>query len=253
MKNDEEDKVLTERWLEFIEGLLPINIMPLFFFDGEKVETMADISNSASMLQTSIFSLFGMDIVSKLQDDLRAYNYKFKMDDKPDLNLSILSEHRNNLASCKEVLRKLHQEKASMIARLGYLRNQQDKLEFSFMRAGGDLYRKRTELNQRAIQIKSQLDKCNEEKNKIMEAAGPLLLVRKLLKAVEKQAKKEIVGGEVKTACKYLDKQAQEIIALINSELSGKKVEVFEKYFKEKKKELSKSSKVISYINLSHS
>lgn len=42
------DNWLTENWYEHIENLLPLRISNLFFFDGEKIESLADKKQSAN-------------------------------------------------------------------------------------------------------------------------------------------------------------------------------------------------------------
>src|SRR5918911_1431206 len=64
------DRVLTDSWGEYVESLIPLRISHLFFFDGEKIEGLADLENSAAVLSTAIHSLLGIDLVDKLTTDL---------------------------------------------------------------------------------------------------------------------------------------------------------------------------------------
>src|SRR6185295_17979712 len=41
------DSVLTGSWGEYFESLIPLRISNLFFFDGEKIEGLADLEHSA--------------------------------------------------------------------------------------------------------------------------------------------------------------------------------------------------------------
>ena len=60
-----------DRWQSFVEELVPRGIASLFFFDGEKVATMADEGQSGT-IRVSFDSLLGLDIIDRLRADLRS-------------------------------------------------------------------------------------------------------------------------------------------------------------------------------------
>ncbi len=70
--NGRLDQVMTEQWYEYVDEFIPLNISSLFFFDGEKIEALADPEGSANLIRTGITSLLGLDIVDKLGTDLNA-------------------------------------------------------------------------------------------------------------------------------------------------------------------------------------
>src|SRR5262249_47812156 len=45
------DRALTELWAEHVDTLMPTSVSQLFFFDGEKIETLADIETSRTVLR----------------------------------------------------------------------------------------------------------------------------------------------------------------------------------------------------------
>ena len=66
------DKGLTEQWAEHIEAILPVRLSPFFFFDGEKIEALADPATAPEVLRTALDALLGLDIVDRLRADLVA-------------------------------------------------------------------------------------------------------------------------------------------------------------------------------------
>jgi len=62
--------LLTDTWSEHVEEFIPARLSHLFFFDGEKIESLADFDSSAELLSTAIHSVLGLDIVDKLNSDL---------------------------------------------------------------------------------------------------------------------------------------------------------------------------------------
>ena len=56
----------------------------LFFFDGEKIEQLADLEESKKVLKKAINSLLGLEIVDQLNvdvDEFKKINFKNKDDD----------------------------------------------------------------------------------------------------------------------------------------------------------------------------
>src|SRR5215831_14259185 len=64
------DVLLAENWNEYVEELLPSRIAPLFFFDGEKIEQLADVQKAPELLRVAVQSLLEIDIVQWLSTDL---------------------------------------------------------------------------------------------------------------------------------------------------------------------------------------
>lgn len=250
--NGIEEKILSEKWLEFIEGLLPLNIMPLFFFDGEKVEEMAALENSSTMLGTGILSLLGMDIVSKLQDDLKLYENRHKITDTGNPDLSVLIDYRENVITCRGELKKLIQERASLQSKLEYTKGRLERAENKFLQSGGELYNKKEELMNKKEYITMQLDQYRERKYYIMTREGPFLLVNKLFSSLMKQAKKELTGNEAKIAGKYLAQQHKELLSLLDTDLTEEATAKINRYFNEKQEKFLKESSIEYYLNLSH-
>lgn len=56
----------------FLNELIPNGIADLFFFDGEKIAGLAE-DESGNVLQTAVRRLLGLDLVSKLRNDLSIY------------------------------------------------------------------------------------------------------------------------------------------------------------------------------------
>lgn len=252
--NNSEEKAVTEKWIEFIEGILPLNIMPLYFFDGEKVEEMASIENSSSMLATGILSLLGMDIVNKLQQDLKIYENRYILKDSKNLpDPFVIKEYHENVISLQTELKRKIQERALYQAKLEQAKGKLEKFEREFLKSGGDLYNRKEELYLKKERIRKQLIEYNEIKNQIMTKEGPFLLVGDLLSSIIKQAKDEMAGNEAEIAGKYLERQQKELIALLDNSLTGEIIEKINRYFKEKKKKFLKNSRITYYLNISHS
>ena len=76
----ERDDFFTEHWEQFIENYLPSGVAHLFFFDGEQIEELADAENSSKILETAIHSLLGLDLIERLEEDLKILERRKKTD-----------------------------------------------------------------------------------------------------------------------------------------------------------------------------
>ncbi len=66
----ELDSIEKSEWQQFINQLIPRGIAKLFFFDGEKIQSIADDNNENKYIQSSFDTLLGLDVVHQLQKDL---------------------------------------------------------------------------------------------------------------------------------------------------------------------------------------
>ncbi|EIU7503141.1 DNA sulfur modification protein DndD, partial [Salmonella enterica subsp. enterica serovar Kentucky] len=74
--NGKYDQLISEHWEEFVNEFIPQSISELFFFDGEKIENLADPKRSAELLKTGIEALLGLELLSTLSSDLNELQKK---------------------------------------------------------------------------------------------------------------------------------------------------------------------------------
>jgi DNA sulfur modification protein DndD len=87
--NDIFDEIITKDWDNFIEQILPAKVAQLFFFDGEKIEQLADLDQSKEVLRKAIDSLLGLEIVTRLNLDLGEFAKKSAVLSKDDKVIGI--------------------------------------------------------------------------------------------------------------------------------------------------------------------
>ena len=101
------DRTLSGTWADYVEDLLPLDIAGLFFFDGEKIEALADPDTAAAVIQSAINSLLGASTIEQLRADLAV----LKRRQIPDSGDAALEQQLKDLVV-------LHERQASALASL---------------------------------------------------------------------------------------------------------------------------------------
>lgn len=86
----------------FLNELIPHGIADLFFFDGEKISELAE-DESGNILRTAVRRLLGLDLISKLRNDLMIFmkrQQSSKLDGSQQQQLAELEERSKKL-SCE--------------------------------------------------------------------------------------------------------------------------------------------------------
>lgn len=132
IRNDKEDKIMAENWLEQVEVFIPLGISDLFFFDGEKIENFAHFKRAKEILKTAMYALLGIDIVEKLKIDLIKYEQKLTLGDNSTKDNSKISKKLKEIDEKKLLIENLFQSKASTETRIDVLRNELNEINDEF-------------------------------------------------------------------------------------------------------------------------
>ncbi|OGR02347.1 MAG: DNA sulfur modification protein DndD [Deltaproteobacteria bacterium RIFOXYD12_FULL_53_23] len=69
----ELENVSDDFWQGFVEEIIPERLSQLFFFDGEKIKSIADDNDGSQVLADAIKTLLGLDVVERLKADLSIF------------------------------------------------------------------------------------------------------------------------------------------------------------------------------------
>lgn len=218
LRNDELDPISSERWHEFIEEFIPSQISELFFFDGEKIEGLADPAQSSSLLKTGIYSLLGINAIDNLIKSLQ------QVEKKNALNLAN-HEEQSSLNKEQELIKGLDKNRNDIIQKIGSLNNEVDKItlninviEKNLKNSGSDLYENRHHIKEKLSELNSQKQIIEKEMLEISSGIAPLALVSSLINKLKAQA--QIGNGHTKKTISLLQKELGEmLIELKNTNL----------------------------------
>ncbi|WNG43784.1 DNA sulfur modification protein DndD [Archangium minus] len=184
LRDGQPDPVTTENWTELVEEFIPSRLSGFFFFDGEKIESLADLDRSAEVLATALQSLLGLDLVDLLQTDLKVVERRNKEKQRS-------REEQEKLAAAQAEVEQIKERYSEAVTECGSKTNQVDRqkkrirdLEEKFRKAGGELYTRRAEHEAERRAIENRLDTTYKHLQSLAEGAAPLLLVRELIDEV---------------------------------------------------------------------
>ncbi|WP_435112169.1 DNA sulfur modification protein DndD [Nocardiopsis synnemataformans] len=185
------DPVISRGWADHIEDLLPLEIASLFFFDGEKIESLADTRQAAAVIESAVQSLLGINTVRQLRTDLVALERR-KAASKEDKDASEeIVALRKDLQAAEAEFESSLQRRASLQSKLDQAKKRLGEAERIFAKDGGSYYERRTELESERKAVSEQLQTVQQSLLNASAGALPLSLLTSQIAAVQEQSEKE--------------------------------------------------------------
>ena len=191
LREERVDELLTEAWDEHVDAFIPARLAPLFFFDGEKIEALAQPASSRAVLETALNALLGLDVVRRLEVDLSTLERRHRTASLAGGDASQFDELRSQLEEAEHLRQRLFQESAAARNEVVQSRVVLDKVESRYQGAGGDSYERRSKLEVEREASRREVERADDALRQSAIGAGPLLLVRALLDDVCAQAQLE--------------------------------------------------------------
>lgn len=194
------DEDLSESWDETIERVAPLGIARLFFFDGEKIEALADLDAAASSLRTAVGSLLGLDLVDQLSTDLVAVQRRVLRADEQAASAE-LEQRQAALTAAEELAAVARQELAELEEQHARALRDHDAVLAALRAAGGDLVVQREELEAEAESTREhEADVWAEVRELAADPLAPLSLVAPLVERLAGTARRhERAAGDQRT------------------------------------------------------
>lgn len=243
---EELDSIDKSEWQQFINQLIPKGIAKLFFFDGEKIQSIADEGNENQYLQSSFDTLLGLDIVKQLQKDISLMLYRnskqsdSKQDDvKQDIDYdesefeSILKVYGNLqlkdlsvdylplfLKLQKDLEKNIQNTELEIKELHGSIQDSQKQLhviEEKFEKIGGKYFSKYREMGKSEDNLSSKIAVTEKEIRDLCSTELPFSLIPEQLSEIQKQIESDQKIIRSKYEQDILEKYNSKISSLINS------------------------------------
>ena len=132
-------------------------VAQLFFFDGEKIQQLAEEASDQQALGEAIKSLLGLEVVERLQTDLGIYLARLTKVSQDRKLADEVEGLQQEMASIQERLNALRGQREQCENRLSELRSAIAKVEAKIASEGGSFTRNRDSLVQQQAHLKTRI------------------------------------------------------------------------------------------------
>jgi DNA sulfur modification protein DndD len=187
---------LSGSWPQLVEELIPLEISQLFFFDGEKLRTLAEDASSSAALGAAIQALLGLDIVDRLIADATVLQGRLAKQAGTPEHRARVDEWEADVRRLRSRLDALNIELGGLENRLERARMEQQAAEETFAAVGGLHWKARDDRQKRLAELASQAAELEAQLLALAAGELPLALVPDLLERVERQDRLERQASE---------------------------------------------------------
>lgn len=243
---------ISENWADEIDRILPPSLARLFFFDGEKIEALADPAKAAGIIRSGIYSLLGLELVDTLQDDLKALQRKHSKQKAQNANTKEITEASVRIDSINKELNSLQTASAEQRDKRARAETVKSKSEEKYDAAGGALFgaRKDTEKNIALAEAEAQV--IDDKLRDLAAGPLPLLLLKSQLEMLTASTTSEHEVKEAAASYKTLESHDRKILEWLTAqEESPTLINNLESFLELQKKNLRKLADKRTNFNLS--
>lgn len=150
---------VADEWDDFINGILPVELVHLFLFDGEKIEALANPDRLPALLKRATEVFLGLEGIDALNTDLKAVERRAgsakTLRESTSEAQSQVDEYGNQLTELEQRISLLSQQKANAQSRLDCAQRKLDEYTVSAQQSGLKAY-------EQAASLKAKVEFCKE-------------------------------------------------------------------------------------------
>jgi len=183
------DDINESLWQSFVEGLIPIGIARLFFFDGEKITRITKWDeNNNEEIKTSMDILLGTELINRLDADLDLYTVRKSGSDSKSNHMhkeyeSLLKEKEQTVSD----IMMLDEEYQKKNAELAELESNISAKELKIAGIGGGYADMRSNLFTQKAVLEEKLRHHGKMIHEELANDAPLYLAPQILAKIQKQ------------------------------------------------------------------
>ncbi|HJQ02948.1 MAG TPA: DNA sulfur modification protein DndD [Jatrophihabitans sp.] len=211
------DEALTSTWSEHVETFLPRGIAGLFFFDGERIEALADLDRSRQVLSSALASLLGLDLIDRLGTDLGVLRRRHRGAEIPDELRIAVEERKQVMAAARQSAEAAAAEAASARTSAEWTDKELHELTEKYRAAGGALLDQRDAAETRLQVLRSQLRDVDDQLRHEAADVAPMLQVMELLGSLSEQTELERTANRDKIVLSVVTERDQQVMAQLRA------------------------------------
>ena len=212
---------ITRNWGQLVEELIPLEISQLFFFDGEKIRSLAEDATSSEALGAAIKTLLGLDLVERLIGDALVLQTRLAKQAAPSEQQARAAELEQQFNALQSRVQALLTDRASLENRRQRAQAELASAEEAFATAGGRHWEERQTRSQRLGQLRTVADELEAQLLTLSAGELPLALVPDLLARVEEQDERERSAGEAEVVHRLLLERDAQLLGVLRAGRAG--------------------------------
>jgi DNA sulfur modification protein DndD len=206
---------LSREWPQLVEALIPLEFSQLFFFEGEKIRSLAEDASSSETTGAAIKALLGLDIVERLISDAVVLQTRLAKKAGTPEHRAEVEELENQVAHSEQQVRHLHAERSALQNQLERAVNAQKEAEESFAAAGGKHWNDRKVYRERRTQLQAIQEQLEAQIVAVAAGELPLALVPDLLEAIRDQDQAETQAAEAQIVQQLLTQRDRQLLEIL--------------------------------------
>ena len=234
--DDVYDEDITKDWDNFVDQILPSRVASLFFFDGEKIEQLADLEQSKGVLKKAINSLLGLEIVDQLNIDVDEFQKRSVLQLKTNEEKKNINKLKKEVDGFEDRIKEIDESIVKVEDELAKKAYDIRELNVVLSQKGISYYEKKQEYEKELQVIDEKRSEISDELVKLASGDLPLLVVKKELAAMVDQSK-SLLENQNKTDSQKKNNDLIESISsfVLKNSKDDKFTKNFEKFVSDKK------------------
>jgi DNA sulfur modification protein DndD len=213
------DEMDPRQWGDFIRGLIPPALTQLFFFDGEKIQTLANGSRDVQRLALSraIKSLLGLNLVEQLQADLSIYRRRQQKGNRVDVAQQRIEALENELIQVKAEEEDLLAQLEALDTQIRAVEARIELQEAEIARVGGGFARQREAYKAAQVRLKAEIEGTEQAIRDLCAGLLPFAIAPAYTAAVKTQLLREAEYQRWLASKTFIEQKLDEIQGEISS------------------------------------
>jgi DNA sulfur modification protein DndD len=180
-----------EQWQDFIQELIPPGVSNLFFFDGERIQQLADDLTDQAALSSSIKSLLGVHLLDRLHSDLNIYQARLVQNRKGDEPATKLDQLSAQISAASALIAEKKKQCVELENEIAGLQAKGAQTEQALTAAGGGYAKRREQLIRRREEAKAATASLEAGIRQLCTTLFPFAVIPNLLRDLKKQLELE--------------------------------------------------------------
>ena len=231
------DEDITKDWDNYVDQILPSRVASLFFFDGEKIEQLADLDKSKEVLKKAIDSLLGLEIVDQLNLDVEEFKRRSGFELKSDKDKEKIESLEQKVLEHEKEIKVIDEDIIKHEDELAKIKYDKQQIDIELSKKGFAYYEKKKELEKDIAAVNKDKKEVKDELIKLAAGDPPLLLLKDELRELLDQSKSINDQKNFKEILENKKKVLSETKEFVSKYCNDNKfLEKFDKFIKDKVK-----------------